>query len=250
MNVVWIMVDQMRGDCAGFMGHPVVKTSNLDRLAGESVVFENTFAQSPLCGPSRTCLFTGRYVHEHGVWWNGVPYRAGFPLLPEILRQAGYYTSIVGKLHYAPPRHDFGFDVKELHEECLLDGTDLESYEQFLQSSDPAGAASASESTEWLNEVSGLGICRMDERREESRWVADRTCRFLKSQPRNPFFLFSSFDPTARTIRSLVSPNCTGTPRWLRLSFHPTSGTPFHLAYARRPSRGDGIGSPQAILLK
>ena len=192
LNVLWIMADQMRGDCAGYMGHPLVQTPYLDQLARESVVFERAFAQSPLCGPSRTCLFTGRYVHEHGVWWNGVPYRFAYPTLPEILRSSGYQTAVVGKLHFAPPGRHFGFDFKELHEECLLDGTGLEAYDRFLEEQDPP-AKGAQESTEWLNRISGLGVCEMDESQEGTRWVADSSCDFLRSRAREPFFLFSSF---------------------------------------------------------
>ena len=126
VNILWIMVDQMRADSAGFMHHPVVRTPNLDRLASRSVVFERAFSQSPVCGPARTSLFTSRYVHEHGVWSTGVACGSGYPLLPAMLREVGYSTALIGKLHFSPAEHSFGFDHKELHEEVLLDGTGLD----------------------------------------------------------------------------------------------------------------------------
>ena len=51
MNVLWICTDQQRFDTLGCMGNPWVYTPNLDRLAAEGVLFENTYAQSPVCEP-------------------------------------------------------------------------------------------------------------------------------------------------------------------------------------------------------
>ena len=56
MNVLWICTDQQRFDTLGCMGNPWVYTPNLDRLAAEGVLFENTYAQSPVCAPSRGCF--------------------------------------------------------------------------------------------------------------------------------------------------------------------------------------------------
>lgn len=57
MNVLWICTDQQRFDTLGCMGNPWVYTPNLDRLAAEGVLFENTYAQSPVCAPSRGCFY-------------------------------------------------------------------------------------------------------------------------------------------------------------------------------------------------
>jgi len=191
-NLLWIMADQMRGDCLGCVGHPHVLTPNLDRLASHSAVFERAFAQAPICSPSRACLFTGRYVHEHGVWWNGVPFADEAPLLPELLREAGCHTGIVGKLHFAPPERAFGFAHKELHEERLLEGAGLDAYERMLGERGPAAGPRGA--TEWSDTGSGVGVCRLDESLEETRWVADRACRFLRERTTaQPFFLFASF---------------------------------------------------------
>ncbi len=182
------MADQMRGDHAGFAGHSYVQTPHLDRLASRGAVFEQVFAQAPICGPSRACIFSGRYVHEHGVWWNGVPIRKDEPLLPEIFRDAGYRTTMAGKLHLAPAQRSFGFEHRELHEELLLDELDLDAYENFL-----AGRAGPEESTEWFSTTSGVGVCGMDAGLEETFWVADNTCALLEEAGDDPFFHYASF---------------------------------------------------------
>jgi choline-sulfatase len=193
MNILWLMVDQMRADHLGFAGHPYVQTPNLDRLAARGTVFENTFVQSPLCGPSRTSLFSGRYVHEHGVWWNGVPCEEDLPLLPEILRQAGYRTSIVGKLHLEPAQRTFGFQERKLHEELLLDPHGLDAYDNYRTGQSPP-VPEPGEATEWDNRTSGAGVCRVNPACEETAWVADHACEALEqADGEQPFFLYASF---------------------------------------------------------
>ena len=51
-NILFITLDQWRGDCLGSAGHPVVETPNLDRLACEGVRFTSHYAQTAPCGPA------------------------------------------------------------------------------------------------------------------------------------------------------------------------------------------------------
>ena len=100
-NVLWIMTDQHRADCLGYMGHPIVQTPHLDRLAATGVVFENAFCQSPACMASRASLFTGRYPTTIRVRGMGVlpPQETTFP---EMLRRNGFHTAAFGKVHLTP----------------------------------------------------------------------------------------------------------------------------------------------------
>ena len=52
LNVVSIVCDQMRGDAMSFLGHPVARTPNLDRMAGEGVVLDRCFVNNPVCVPT------------------------------------------------------------------------------------------------------------------------------------------------------------------------------------------------------
>ena len=72
-NILFIFSDQHRGDTLGSVGHPVIKTPNLDKLAKEGVVFRRCYTNSPLCVPARSTLASGLYVNQHGAWDNDAP---------------------------------------------------------------------------------------------------------------------------------------------------------------------------------
>jgi len=96
MNVLFITADQWRGECLSALGHPDVKTPNLDRLAGDGVLFARHYAQAAPCGPSRASLYTGMYLHNHGVHSNGIPLNEAATNLALEARRAGYRPALFG----------------------------------------------------------------------------------------------------------------------------------------------------------
>ncbi|MFK7860860.1 MAG: sulfatase-like hydrolase/transferase [Granulosicoccus sp.] len=103
-NVLWIMADQLRFDYLSCYGHPHLHTPHIDALASRGVRFNQTYVQSPVCGPSRMSAYTGRYVRSHGSTWNGMPLRVGEPTLGDHLREAGARAVLVGKTHMIADR--------------------------------------------------------------------------------------------------------------------------------------------------
>ena len=101
-NILFIMTDQMRSDCLGCAGHPVVRTPNLDRLAAAGARFDHAYVQAPVCGPSRMSYYTGRYVHSHRSSFNNVPLPAGERTMADYLREGGYDTVAIGRTHIQP----------------------------------------------------------------------------------------------------------------------------------------------------
>lgn len=69
-NVLYIISDDQSWTDYGFMGHPQIKTPNLDKLANESVLFERGYVPTALCRPSLVTLINGQYAHKHGVTGN------------------------------------------------------------------------------------------------------------------------------------------------------------------------------------
>lgn len=101
-NVLFIMCDQLRWDYLSCTGHPHLNTPNIDRLAARGVLFDRTYVQSPICGPSRMSFYTGRYVSSHGSTWNGIPLKVGEMTLGDHLRPLGVRTALCGKTHMTP----------------------------------------------------------------------------------------------------------------------------------------------------
>lgn len=91
-----ITLDQLRADCLGAAGHPVVRTPNLDRLATEGVRFANHFSNCAPCGPARASMLTGLWQMNHRVTGNGAPLADDLPMLPRLLRDAGYRPTLFG----------------------------------------------------------------------------------------------------------------------------------------------------------
>ena len=99
MNILFIMYDQLRFDYLSCAGHPHLHTPNFDRVAAMGVRFTNAYVQSPICGASRMCFYTGRYASSHGAQWNGFPLRVGEQTLGDHLRKAGMDCWLLGKTH-------------------------------------------------------------------------------------------------------------------------------------------------------
>lgn len=99
MNILFIMYDQLRFDYLSCAGHPYLKTPHFDRVAAMGVRFSNAYVQSPICGASRMCYYTGRYASSHGAQWNGFPLRVGELTLGDHLRKAGMDCWLLGKTH-------------------------------------------------------------------------------------------------------------------------------------------------------
>ncbi len=96
MNILFITADQWRGECLSALGHADLKTPNLDRLAGDGVMFARHYAQTTPCGPSRASLYTGMYLHNHGVYRNGIPLNGTPTNLALEARRAGYRPALFG----------------------------------------------------------------------------------------------------------------------------------------------------------
>lgn len=101
-NIIVVIADDVNWDDIGCYGNPKIRTPNLDRLARQGIRFTNMYLTASSCSPSRTSILTGRYPHNTGAAELHTPLPRHLPLLPEALRQQGYFTALAGKWHEGP----------------------------------------------------------------------------------------------------------------------------------------------------
>jgi len=99
-NIVCLVGEGLRWDEFSSAGNALLKTPNMDRIGAEGCTFHNAFVINALCLPSRATLLTGMYSHTTGAVSNvegKIPPR--FPLVADLLQNAGYETAFLGKSH-------------------------------------------------------------------------------------------------------------------------------------------------------
>ncbi len=113
-NILLVVVDDLRFDDFGAAGHPFSRTPNIDRLAREGASFQNMFATTPLCSPSRANILTGLYTRRHGILDNTErgPRSHELQTFAQRLEASGYNTGFIGKWHMGnDPTPRSGFDA-------------------------------------------------------------------------------------------------------------------------------------------
>jgi choline-sulfatase len=113
-DIVLVVADQLAAAALPAYGNRIALTPNLDRLAGEGVVFERAFCPSPLCVPSRSALMSGLLPSHTGAIDNAGELPAAVPTFAHRLRLGGYRTVLVGKMHFIGPDQLHGFEERPL----------------------------------------------------------------------------------------------------------------------------------------
>ena len=99
LNLLFIFTDEQRADTMAAYGNPRIEMPNLNRLASESVVFDQAYVTQPVCTPSRASIMTGLYPHTIGCTENNAGLRPDALCLPEMLADQDYVTGYHGKWH-------------------------------------------------------------------------------------------------------------------------------------------------------
>ncbi|MCH2113700.1 MAG: sulfatase [Pirellulales bacterium] len=122
LNILLITADDMNYDSLGVTGCQLPGISpHLDQLAAEGLLFENCHVMTPVCGPSRAAMMTGRYPHCTGFLchpknsipktWDAKSHKK-LPTVFAYLRKAGYLTGVMAKLDSSAAGQLDQFDVK------------------------------------------------------------------------------------------------------------------------------------------
>ncbi len=136
-NILFILVDDFGYNDISYRDNSFYETPNIDKLAHESMVFNEGYASCQVCSPSRASILTGKSPARHGITdWLEAPsskawreqghndkllpaaYKLSLPLeyttLPEVLKEKGYNTFFAGKWHLGGQGslpEDHGFDI-------------------------------------------------------------------------------------------------------------------------------------------
>ncbi|MEZ6114308.1 MAG: sulfatase-like hydrolase/transferase [Pirellulaceae bacterium] len=108
-NIIFIITDQQRFDTIRGLGFDYVDTPNLDRLIEEGVTYTDCHVTAASCAPARASLFKGYYPHTTGILKNADTWRRSWI---ELLNDAGYHCTNVGKMHTWPFETELGFDER------------------------------------------------------------------------------------------------------------------------------------------
>lgn len=230
-NVVLIMMDDVGYGDYGSYGAPDIKTPNVDRLAREGARFTDFYA-APSCTPTRVALISGRYQQRFGLEVplsnnpaGGRGLAATGRSLPQLLKNSGYATGLVGKWHlgYLPEFHPnaHGFDYFFGHLSGLID---------YYQHTGPDGNHDLYENREPAH-VEGYS----------TDLFTDRAIRFIERNAKQPFFVEVAYNAAHWPFQVPDKPSTApGRGRFVQPQEENTSTRAEYAAILERADQGVG----------
>ena len=190
-NVLLVVLDAVRPDHLGCYGYPRATSPHLDRLAGESTVFDRAFAASSYTMESAPALFTSAYPSSHGVHGFSDRLSGDLPFLPQVFRQHGYRTAVFSTIRNVSP--EFGFD-RGIDEMCgrAVDPMDASLLSHFLTRLASARVPLAAPVCRGLLSVSRRLFASEDRiGTEDPLVITDRITRWISGDRSRPFFVYA-----------------------------------------------------------
>lgn len=213
-NVLFILADQLRYDLFSCRQNPYIDTPNIDKLADEGALFANAVCSSPLCGPSRAAILTGRYSKGNYIICNREPDQEGpwlgeLQTYDEILTKNDYTCTWHGKWHngrghqdcYSKDSFNFGHNINSYHNYLrkkypLPRGNSLKTdrytgwpYQPWEVDDVMSQAAERGFHMPHNNEA---GIIDIDSDDSLTAWTVKQSIDFLNAGPQLPFSLTCS----------------------------------------------------------
>jgi arylsulfatase A-like enzyme len=192
-NLLFLYTDEQAFNTLAAYGNRRIDMPNLDRLAEQSVVFDQAYVTQPVCTPSRSSLLTGLYPHTTGCTENNVPLPPDLPCLPEMLPEGDYVTGHFGKWHlgdeiFAQHGFDEWVSIEDAYSKYYRDDRDRSarsSYHHFLVDNGfiPDNG-----------EIFGRSqAARLPEEYGKPAFLAREASRFIREHRGSPFVLYVNF---------------------------------------------------------
>ncbi len=193
-NLLFIWTDQQRADTMAVYGNQKIDVPNLNKLAEQSIVFENAYVTQPVCTPSRSSVMTGLYPHSNGCIDNNIPLPASIRCLPELIADSDYRTAYFGKWHLGDElfaQHGFQewVSIEDIYNQYFSPGRDknkLSDYTVYLRSLgyEPDGER---------GEFKRMTAAKLPLEHCKPKFLERSACDFLRRHRNHPFILYVNF---------------------------------------------------------
>lgn len=200
-NIVVVLADDHALKVTGAYNNDLIRTPNMDRLAGEGLTFTRAYCNAPICSASRASLLTGKYPHATGVNLLFTPFPdEGNTTIGEHLQEQGYQTALFGKTHFnnwmwsslykdGLPKHGFDTLVQRGEYQSWLKAQNVPSPPDSLEYYDREAARGII--PEWMN-----ARCLphpIHDAQSEGTFYANQAVEFIRQNQNNPFFVWLAF---------------------------------------------------------
>jgi len=213
-NLLFIWTDEQQPFTMAAYGNDRIKTPNLNKLAGESIVFQNAYVTQPVCTPSRSSIMTGLYPHSNGCTSNNIALPEDVPCLPEMIINTEFSTAYYGKWHLGDElfaQHGFDEwesieDIYNQHFSEIRDNQEKSTYHHWLMEK----GYTPNVENKFGKSFSRRFAASLPLEHSKPRFLEERSKDFLRRNKDNPFILYINFlephMPFTGPLDSLHSP--------------------------------------------
>jgi len=193
-NLLFIWTDEQRADTMAAYGNNKIHAPNLNKLAGQSVVFENAYVTQPVCTPNRSTVMTGLWPHQSGCVKNNIPLPSNIPCLPELLGDNDYRTAYMGKWHLGDEifaQHGFEewVSIEDGYRRYYSEGRDRNKRSDYHRYLVEHGYKPDSGD----NAFSRSFAARRPLEHCKPKFLEKKACDFLRRHRKEPFVLYINF---------------------------------------------------------
>ncbi|MGJ8654436.1 MAG: sulfatase family protein [Opitutaceae bacterium] len=192
INVVVITTDQQRSDAVAAWGNPHMITPNMDRLAEQGISLTRTYVAGNTCISSRAAFYTGQFAHNTGCY--GFQDWAHNRSWVEDIRDAGYYTAAMGKVHHYPATAMMGYNERLYTENFPNLKKSYDDYANYLKAEDqPSPMKLLTQGGDWMNKHASAAF-PLEEKYHVDQFVGRMAARWIQDYDKDePFFLHIGF---------------------------------------------------------
>jgi arylsulfatase A-like enzyme len=192
MNIVVITTDQQRADAVGAWGYDHMITPNMDRLVNEGISLTRTYVAGNTCVSSRAAFYTGQFAHNTGCY--GFQEWSHNRSWVEDIRDAGYYTAAMGKVHHNPPTAMMGYHERLYTENFPNLEKSYDDYANYLKAEgQPSPMKLLTQGGDWMSKLAS-DVFPLEEKYHVDQFVGRMATRWIQEYDKDqPFFLHIGF---------------------------------------------------------